>query len=357
MSDFAIFVRHMSPNPATLYMQRCLELALNGAGHVSPNPLVGAVIVHEGRIIGEGWHRQYGEPHAEVNAVNSVHPQDRHLLTQSTIYVSLEPCSHHGKTPPCTDLILATGIPRVVVANTDPYPLVAGRGLERLRNAGVEVVVGVLEQEAEWVNRRFMTNQRLKRPYVVLKWAQSTDGFLAPDNQQQHWITGTTARKLVHRWRSEEDAVMVGTQTAFVDNPRLDIRYWPNGKQPLRVVVDAYGTLPNHLHLFDGTLPTLVITTQPQPDRHHVQHLLVDDTHDLDALLSALHNMGIGSLLVEGGTRLLNSFIGAGVWDEARVLVGNTFFGGGLQAPLIKQDPIEHHLVGDDQLYLFKRQP
>jgi diaminohydroxyphosphoribosylaminopyrimidine deaminase/5-amino-6-(5-phosphoribosylamino)uracil reductase len=322
-----------------LYMQRCLQLALNGASLVAPNPLVGAVLVHDGRIIGEGYHERFGEPHAEVNAINSVKPEDKHLIKSATLYVNLEPCSHFGKTPPCADRVIKEGIPKVVIANTDPNPLVSGNGINKLREAGCEVVTGVLQEEGEWLNRRFFIFQREKRPYIILKWAQSADGFFTKKRTEQHWITGDATRRLVHRWRTEEASILVGSGTAGYDNPRLDVRFWPGGAQPLRLVYDRHLQLPNDLHLFDKSVPTLVFTEMSKKNRKNVEHV---------------YQRNIQSLIVEGGERTLTSFIEAGLWDEARVFTGKPFFSTGIHAPRISGDLIGEDTIGDDRLYYFR---
>jgi diaminohydroxyphosphoribosylaminopyrimidine deaminase/5-amino-6-(5-phosphoribosylamino)uracil reductase len=224
-----------------IYMQRCLDLAALGMGKVSPNPMVGAVIVHEGKIIGEGYHQQYGQTHAEVNAVNDVLAKFKNaeeLLKQATIYVSLEPCAHYGKTPPCADLIIKHHIPKVIAGCRDPFDQVDGKGIEKLKDAGIEVEVGVLEDECKWLNRRFFTRVQQHRPYIILKWAQTTDGFFAPDDNTQHWITGLESRKLVHQWRGEEDAILVGKNTVIADKPQLNVRYG-EGRSPKRIVLIA----------------------------------------------------------------------------------------------------------------------
>lgn len=244
----------MKPDPIQ-FMRRALELAEWGRGYVSPNPLVGCVIVHEDRIIGEGWHREYGGPHAEVNAVNSV--ENQALLSESTVYVTLEPCAHWGKTPPCANLLVEKKVKKVVIAATDSNPLVGGRGIEILKNAGIEVETGILEKDARWQNRRFFTQIEKQRPYVILKWAQTQDGFVAKENFDSKWISNSHSRQLVHKWRAEEDAILVGKNTAAYDNPRLDVRDWV-GKNPIRVVLDSKLELSSELNLFDQSIPTLV---------------------------------------------------------------------------------------------------
>lgn len=347
------------------YMRRCLELALNGAGSVAPNPMVGAVIVHNGTIIGEGFHAQYGEAHAEVNAINSV--SDKELLRQATMYVSLEPCSHFGKTPPCTERIMEHGIPRVVIATTDPNPKVSGRGVEILKQKGVEVIHGVLEEEARYLNRRFITYHTRKRPYVILKWAQTIDGFI--DRHRGHgtdreatWITNELARSLVHRWRTEEQAVMVGTNTVMLDNPRLNVRNW-SGRAPVRVVIDRKLRLPKNSNVFDGTQPTLLFIGNNSSsmarkaefsDISNLEIITVDFSKGLEKqLLAELAERGILSVIVEGGAMLLNSFIKKGIWDEARVFVGNCFFGEGVKAPVFSGEPASYDEIGDSKLFVY----
>ena len=321
-----------------IYMHRCLELASSAAGYTAPNPMVGAVLVCDGRIIGEGFHRQYGESHAEVNAIRSV--RETELLERSTLYVNLEPCSHYGKTPPCADLIIASRIPHVVVGSSDPNPLVAEKGITKLHAAGCRVTEHVLEEECERLNKRFMTYHRKHRPYVTLKWAQTADGFIAPVRSRNVtgrpvWITGWYERTLVHKWRSEEQAVMVGTNTAMADNPLLDIRHW-HGCQPLRITLDRQLRLPKSLHLFDGTLPTLVFTEKQRSDTTNVAYSIVPFDEQLpQRILDELYRRKIISILIEGGTQLLQSFIDAGFWDEARVFTGSSLFGDGVKAPVM----------------------
>ena len=235
--------------PPKHYMQRCIELAAQGIGYAAPNPLVGSIIVHEDRIIGEGWHRIYGADHGEVDAIKSVNAEDKHLLKEATMYVNLEPCNHFGLTPPCSDRILKEQIPKVVIACVDPFPLVAGSGIEKLKKAGVEVTVGVLEEEAWFLNRRFFTFHNQKRPYIILKWAQTQDGYFAPHGNEQKWISNSLSKRLAHRWRAEEQAILVGRMTAAIDNPRLTVRLW-EGNHPTRMVIDKDLILPTHLNMF-----------------------------------------------------------------------------------------------------------
>ena len=350
-------------------MLRALELATLGRGFVSPNPMVGCVIVHEtadhgARIIGEGWHQQYGSWHAEVNAVRSVAPQDEHLLPESTVYVTLEPCSHVGKTPPCADLLVEKRVRRVVCCNNDPNPVVAGKGFQKLRNAGIEVITGILANEGRALNARFFTFMEKQRPYIILKWAETADGYLAAPNYRAVQITGPLAQRLVHRWRAEEDAIMVGTNTARYDNPRLNVRLWPAkpAQNPVRIVIDKALSLPDSLHLFDGSQPTLVYTQASAPltpllntgtDRHEVISLNTQQPV-LPQLLGDLYQRKIQSVLVEGGTTLLQSLMEAGLWDEMRVFCSPKMLGDGIKAPTVQGQLISREIVGEDELRIFK---
>lgn len=316
-----------------IYMRRALELARNGRGAVSPNPLVGCIVVHEGRIIGEGWHKKYGEAHAEVNAIAAV--QDKSLLPGSTLYVTLEPCSHHGKTPPCADLIIHHKVPKVVIANRDVNPLVAGNGMARLRAAGISVIPDILEREGKELNARFFTYMEKRRPHIILKWAETSDGFIARKNNDSRWISDPYSRQLVHQWRAEEDAVLVGSGTAWYDNPRLNVRDW-SGRDPVRIVIDRYLKLGANLHLFDGTQKTICYNLMETRDKENVTYVRLDDRNFLDSLITNLYKRKIQSVMVEGGARILNSFIRAGLWDEARIFVSPQLFGEGLEAPQLK---------------------
>ncbi len=312
--------------PETKYMLRCLQLAQYGQGKVSPNPMVGAVVVHHDKIIGEGYHQEYGSAHAEVNAIRSV--QDQQLLCESTLYVNLEPCSHYGKTPPCTELILEKKIPQVVVGIQDPYPQVAGRGIQQLRNAGVEVVVGFMQEACEELNKRFLTFFQKKRPYVILKWAQSSDGFMdkkreiGDGNEPVKFSSGIT-RMLMHKQRTEEDAILVGTRTVLLDNPWLTVRHW-KGRNPLRIVMDRKGIIPPGSYVKDTSTPTLVWNNP---------HAL-NNQDDVATLLSHLYDRQIQSVIVEGGAAVLNSFIQTGLWDEANVETSDFPLGSGVAAPV-----------------------
>ncbi len=338
------------------FMQRCIDLARLGMGSVAPNPMVGCVIVHNGLIIGEGYHEKFGQAHAEVNAIRSVHNQE--LLTESTLYVSLEPCAHFGKTPPCSDLIIEKRISNVVIGTVDPFAQVAGLGIARMKKAGIEVELGVLEKECRELNRRFFTFHENKRPYVLLKWAQTLDGFIDTDRTEtQHptWITNALSKRLVHKQRSEESAILIGTNTAEFDNPALTVREW-TGNQPIRMVIDRTGRLDQKLHIFDGKVPTWVFTEQVRPDVGNIQFIGLDFSRDiLLQLLSALYERDILSVVVEGGSVLLNSFIQDELWDEAFVYTGNQFFGRGVSAPMISGETMAIEILDDCRLHVFRK--
>lgn len=335
-------------------MHRALELAVMGRGHVSPNPLVGCVVAHEGRIIGEGFHREFGRAHAEVNAIESVREADRPLLPQATLYVNLEPCSHYGKTPPCADFIIKHGIGRVVVANLDTNPLVAGKGIQKLRNAGVQVEVGLLEAEGKNLNKRFFTFMNKLRPYLVLKWAETADGFIARSDFSSQWISNGLSRTLVHKWRTEEDAVMVGTRTALHDNPQLNPRHWA-GRAPVRIVLDKQLRLPKDLHLFDGAQPTLCYNLQKDEVRPNFELVRVKEGDFLGGVLGNLHYRKIQSVLVEGGAALLHSLLEADLWDELRIFRSRQCFGQGIAAPRPKGKVVYREQILDDELLIFRK--
>ncbi len=340
------------------FMRRCFQLARLGAGSVSPNPLVGAVVVHANRIIGEGWHRRYGEAHAEVHAIQSVAEIDRHLIPHSTLYCNLEPCFHFGKTPPCVDLVLTEKIPRVVVANTDPNPLVSGQSLQKLRAAGVQVQAGALEVEGRYLNRAFFTWIEKKRPHIILKWAQSADGYLARPGERTA-ITGPMTQRLVHRWRAESDAILVGTTTAMVDNPRLDNRLY-FGKSPLRIALDFNGKIPPTAHLLDDSQRTWIIGPQRAETYRQTQFLApthVSGTNWIPWLLENLTQEKRAILLVEGGAHVLRQFVETGSWDEIRLLENPRLLHQGVAAPSIPEGVVlaETNTVGDDLLRVFYR--
>lgn len=330
-------------NTPEMYMQRCIDLALKGAGHVAPNPMVGAVLVCGDRIIGEGWHRQFGEAHAEVNCIASVAAEDGSLIPQSTLYVSLEPCAHHGKTPPCADLIIQHRIPEVIIGCRDSFKEVSGKGIEKLKAAGIKVTTGVLEQKCRWLNRRFFMRQELQRPYIILKWAQSEDGFLAPENGKRVMLSNSYSQHMVQQMRSEEDAIMVGYNTALLDNPKLNNRYG-SGRQPLRIVSDPELALPAGLHLFDQSQPTLVFNYQRSGTERHIRWQQLDRNETAPAQIVG-HIQGINSIIIEGGTKTLQSFIDAGLWDEAVVFKTETVLQAGIPAPLLRHHIKSHQLV------------
>ena len=339
------------------YMLRCLELAKKGGGNVSPNPMVGCVIVHHGEIIGEGYHKKYGEAHAEVNAINSVENQE--LLKDSVMYVTLEPCAHHGLTPPCTDLIIEKQIPKVVIGTIDTYAEVAGKGIEKMRKAGLNVEVGMLENECREINKRFFTFHEKKRPFIILKWAQTSDGFIDIDRKsfgEPTWITGPKALTRVHQLRAEEDAILVGTNTALKDNPSLTTRH-VKGKNPLRMVLDRQLRLPENLNIFDNSVPTFVFNARENKTKGNVTFLQIDFSGDIiHPILSELHKRRIQSLIVEGGRELIKSFFQSGIWDEAYVFVGNKLFKSGIPAPTLPEQLIHYEKLDDDELYIYKNQ-
>lgn len=320
------------------YMLRCIDLAKLGAGYTAPNPLVGAVLVHSDRIIGEGYHKVYGQAHAEVNCIDSVKEEDKHLINQSTLYVSLEPCAHFGKTPPCSDLVIRSMIPKCIIGCRDPFKEVNGKGIEKLLAAGVEVETGILEPEARHLNRRFFTFHTKRRPYIILKWAQTADGIIGSQSRQRLMISNEYSNRLVHRWRSEEAAILVGTNTALMDNPELTTRWWP-GVSPTRLIVDMNLELPASLKVFDGSHPTIIFNTVRHDEQSNPAYYQVTKDDDLvHQVCHALYRMKVLSVLVEGGARLLQSFIDAGVWDEARVISNRGLFAAsshhkGLPAP------------------------
>lgn len=332
------------------YMQRALELAEWGKGWVSPNPLVGCVIVHQDKIIGEGYHQQYGEAHAEVNAIATVKKEE--LLSEATVYVTLEPCAHHGKTPPCADLLVEKRVKKVVIAATDSNPLVGGKGIEIVKNAGIEVQTGILEKAARWQNRRFFTQIEKKRPYIILKWAQSRDGFVARSDFSSKWISNMQSRQLVHKWRAEEDAILVGRSTAFYDNPTLNVRDWV-GKDPLRLVIDRQMTLPKELKLFDQSIPTICYNQLLEEVKPNLEYKKLEFQSLISEILADLQERKIQSLIVEGGPFVLNQFLEAELWDEARVFTSQNKFVEGIYAPVLTTHPDEQYHLESDQLAIY----
>lgn len=348
----------MELNPS--YMNRCLFLASKGQSFTKPNPMVGAVVVHKNRIIGEGYHRHFGEAHAEVNAINSV--KDHTLLKESTLYVSLEPCAHHGKTPPCAELIISKKIPRVVIAVRDPNPKVSGKGVEMLKKKGIEVVEGILEDEAHDLNRFFFVNQLYSRPYVILKWAQSNDGFIdlhrtPNENKSPVIISNNLTHTIVHKFRTQVQGILVGTNTAILDNPRLTSRKW-YGDNPTRIVIDRYNKIPLNSALFDGTVPTIVFTSSVPNNidsSENIRYIEIDFTKDTNKLiLNHLYNESIYSILVEGGSKLLSTFIDKGYWDEAFIEVSDKKLHNGVKSPNINGSVVSTKRYLDSSQYHLK---
>lgn len=333
-----------------------MELARLGFGRVSPNPMVGCVIIHGDRIVGEGFHQEYGGPHAEVNAVNSV--TDKKILAECDVYVSLEPCAHYGKTPPCASMLAQHKVKKVFISNTDPNPLVAGKGIEILENAGIEVETKILEDDGFDLNKRFFTSLTKKRPYIILKWAETADGFIARKNFDSKWISNEFSRKLVHKWRAEEDAILVGKNTARYDNPTLNVRDW-EGKDPVRVVIDHHLALDKNLHLFNKEIPTRCYNLHQSTDEKNLSFIKLPEKRFLDELLVDLHKKRIQSIIIEGGSSTINSFINAGLWDEARVFTAATSFGEGIRAPQLVHAKFDgkEDILGDTLTYFKKDKP
>ena len=335
------------------WMHRCLQLSRNGAGSVAPNPLVGAVLVQDHRVLAEGWHKAYGGPHAEVECLNAF--GDGPVPGDAILYVSLEPCAHHGLTPPCADLLIARGVKHVVVAQVDPFPQVSGRGVARLREAGVRVDVGVCEAEASWTNRRFLTSVEKQRPYVILKWARSADGFLDGHPRSERGvqrISSPATDVLVHRWRSEEQAILVGSRTVVNDDPQLTVRHVA-GRTPLRVVIDRTNSAPASSKVFDDAAPTLLFTGTWRNDVAVEQVVLPADLALLLRALEELHVRRIRSLLVEGGAQLLGHFMALGLWDEVREITAEVRFTQGTPAPAMTIGPARLMDPGTDMLRFF----
>ncbi len=339
------------------YIQRCIQLAKNGLGTTYPNPLVGSVVMHNNKVIGEGWHYQSGQPHAEVNAINSV--KDTSLLKEATIYVSLEPCSHHGKTPPCSDLIIEKGIKKVVIGTIDTFTKVSGSGIQKLMNAGCDVIVGVLEKECQELNKRFFTFHNKKRPYIVLKWAETRDGFIAPKVSKKRepvWITNTESRQLVHKWRAEEQAILVGSTTVIKDNPSLTTRDWP-GQHPTRIVIDRSNNIPANSSVLDNKTDTIIITSEKNKKNNTdlTIYATVSTTNNIaEEICSILYRHNIQSVIVEGGQQTINAFINKKLWDEARVFIGNTTFEAGIEAPKLQAKLVAEKQIMKDTLKTYR---
>ncbi len=336
------------------YMQHALDLAAQALGHTAPNPMVGACLVVDNRIVAEGYHRQYGQMHAEAAAIHSL--SDPSLLPQCTLYVTLEPCSHQGKTPPCSELIIRSGIKRVVIGSTDTNKQVSGKGASLLRKAGIEVQEGLLEQACRELNKRFFTYHEKQRPYIILKWAMTSDGYIDGTALTPLQISGREAQVLNHRWRSEEQAILVGTRTAIKDNPQLNSRL-VNGKDPLRILIDKDLAVPGTHHLLNGLHPTLVFTAKETESLHNLEYLRLDEPFFEDPaphILYALYLKEIQSIIVEGGAHTLSQFIRSGLWDEARVFINPKQIGQGVAAPELVGTEVSEQSIGEDLLRIYK---
>lgn len=339
------------------YMQRCFELALKGLGRVAPNPLVGCVIVKDEKLIAEGYHEEYGQAHAEVNAIHSL--DENFDFKDCTLYVNLEPCSHHGKTPPCSDLIVRKNFKKVVVCNVDTNPLVGGKGIAKLKKAGIEVLTGILEKEGRELNKRFFTFHEKKRPYIILKWAETKDGFISrwplPQNKAENWITGEESKTLSHLWRAQEQAIMVGTNTVLNDDPLLTVRL-AEGKNPLRIVLDRQLRLPENSNVFDSSAPTLVFTDNDKSAERNINYIRLSSEKELIGnILDEAYKLNISSILIEGGTQLLNTFIKGNSWDEARIFVNpGKDFVQGIKAPEFDKHSVTPERSGNDLLFIIK---
>lgn len=338
-------------------MKRCIELAKKGLGSTYPNPMVGCVIVYENKIIGEGWHQQAGKHHAEVIAINNV--IDPRSLKNASLYVSLEPCSHYGKTPPCANLIIDMGIKNIIIGSHDPNPLVAGKGIKLLREAGCHVEQGALKEQCDLLNRRFFTYHIRKRPYIILKWAETADGFIAPMKMNREktgpiWISNEQSQQLVHRWRSEEQAILVGTKTVLDDNPSLTTRKW-KGNSPVRIIIDRHLKIPEDFSVFDHNAKTIVITEKDKESTLNLIYEKVDFSNNMiHVICDLLYKHQIQSMIVEGGANTLDHFINSNMWDEARVFIGNTEFNEGIKSPRIQKEPISQEKINSDTLMIYK---
>jgi len=335
-------------NSEEFYINKCIVLARLAKGKTSPNPMVGSVIVHQDKIIGEGYHQQYGSHHAEVNAINNV--KDKSLLSESTLYVNLEPCAHFGKTPPCSDLIIEHKIPKVVIGCIDTFSEVSGKGIAKMEKAGIEVVVGVLEKQSKELNKRFFAFHEKKRPYIILKWAESKDGFIAPTNQtESFWMTSSVSKRLVHQWRSEEDAILVGRITAEKDNPSLTVRE-VEGNNPIRIVIDKDLKLSNDLNLFNQESKTLIFNSVKTEETDSNYFIKIYFNNLTKSILQELHQQNIQSVIIEGGSKTLQSFIDDNMWDEARIFTTKKELTDGVKSPNIKGEIVTTKEIGRDTL-------
>ena len=330
------------------FMQRCIDLAQKGKGRVAPNPVVGSVIVYNGKVIGEGYHERFGSHHAEVNAINNV--KDKSLLSKCTLYVSLEPCSHFGKTPPCSDLIIKHKIPEVVIGCIDTYSEVSGTGIEKMRNAGIDVEIGIMGKRSRELNKRFFTFHEKKRPYIILKWAESKDGFIAPKDQKEpFWMTSKESKKLVHKWRSEEDAILIGRITAEKDNPSLTVREI-KGDNPIRIVIDKDLKLSENLNLFNSESKTIIFNKIKSYNTSYSNYIKINFNNLINNILEELYKQNIQSIIIEGGTKTLQSFINDNLWDEARIFTANKKLVDGVKVPTIEGKIISEKKIGVDKL-------
>ena len=334
-------------------MSRCIDLAAMGFGAVAPNPLVGAVLVHQDRIIAEGYHHCYGEAHAEVDCIKILKTEDINVLPHATLYVNLEPCSHHGKTPPCADLIIEKKIGTVVIGSTDPNPIVAGKGIAKLKAAGIEVIEHVLEQECDFLNRRFMTYHQKKRPYIILKWAQSADGFIAPIDKTQLWLTNEYSQKRVHQWRTQEQAILVGTNTAIIDNPKLTARLW-QGTNPIRLLIDLNLKVPANNHIYNEEAKTIVYNLTKEETHQYIIYKKIKDKDTLLVdIMTDLYTREVQSVMVEGGAYTLQQFIQANLYDETRVFTAPNTIINGIKAPTIRGKLISEEKINEDLLKIY----
>ena len=336
------------------FIEKCISLARKGILNVSPNPMVGCVIVNDGEIVGEGYHKEYGKNHAEVNAINSV--KDKSVLKNSILYVNLEPCCHHGKTPPCTDIIIKYNIPKVVIGCIDTFSKVSGQGIKKLKNNSVEVIYGVLEKDCIELNKRFFCYHIKKRPYIILKWAKSKDNFIAPINQEKSfWMTSDESKKLVHNWRAEEDAILVGRKTVVADNPSLTVREC-EGKNPIRIVIDKELSLNEKSNVFDDQAETIVFNNIKTAIIDKITYLKADFNNLNQDILKQLYNRDILSLIIEGGAFTINSFIENGLYDEIRVFTTNKVLENGIKSPNIPEIKNSKNItINNDKLEIFIR--
>ncbi|MBK7958402.1 MAG: bifunctional diaminohydroxyphosphoribosylaminopyrimidine deaminase/5-amino-6-(5-phosphoribosylamino)uracil reductase RibD [Bacteroidetes bacterium] len=337
------------------YLRRCIELAELGRGEVAPNPMVGAVLVYQNKIIGEGWHQKYGKAHAEVNCLESVTEENQEFISHATLYVSLEPCAHFGKTPPCANLIVAKKIKKVVIASLDPNPLVAGKGIQILKDNGIEVIEGICDEVQRNLNRRFYTSHLLKRPYVMLKWAQSKDGFIGIENQRVK-ISDKKTDLLVHQWRAEEQSILVGTRTALIDDPQLNARLFSETKHPIRIVLDRNLAIPYKAHLYNDKQPTFIFNAIENKEISNKTHRVKLADFSPQSIVNTIYSLGIQSVLIEGGAAVLNEFIIANIWDEARLIQSDMTIGIGISAPKLNDHFIlqEERRIATDTLFFYR---